>query len=176
MSTPEMDDTFERTVARSLRELPDVPGALERAAIALFPSATRPASASVPIRTVWRQVAAALSFDSWAAPGFAHGMRSAKSTTRHLLFAAEGRDIDLRITSPRQATYELTGQVLGPDEEGEAHLERVGTDTGTMRRCTLDSLAEFRIEGLEAGLYQLTLQMGDQRIALPPIELGEPTF
>ena len=173
MSTPEMDDMFGRTVALSLRELPDVPGALERAAIALFPTAPRAASAPAP--SVWRQVAAALSFDSWTGPGLAHGMRSTQSATRHLLFAAEGRDIDLRITSPRQKTYELTGQVLGPDEAGEAELQRVGADTSALRRSTLDSLAEFRIADLEPGQYQLTLQMGDQRIVFPPLELGKPT-
>jgi hypothetical protein len=177
MSTADFpsDNELGRQIARALRDLPDVPAPLERTAIALFDRVAPSSALQDVARALWHHVAAVLSFDSWAAPGFAHGMRSLRAPTRHLLFTAEGRDIDLRIAPMPEAAYALTGQVLGPDETGQVELQRVGADAGVGRQTALDPLGEFRIDDLVRGVYLITLQVGGERIVLPPLEVGEPT-
>jgi hypothetical protein len=117
-------------------------------------------------------IAAVLTFDSWAASALAAGMRSVRSPTRHLLFSAQGRDIDLRI-SPVGALYTLRGQILGPDDSGSVELALQGDDAAPTS-VVLDALGEFRIEGLQPGTYAMALQLGGQRIVLPPVDVGEP--
>jgi hypothetical protein len=120
-------------------------------------------------------VTAVLSFDSWAQPPLALGMRAGVSATRHLLFSAMGRDIDLRI-SPVADRFALAGQILGPDEVGMIELAAqpdVGSETPYAHVASLDILGEFRLDGVRGGTYRLTLRMGGDEIVLPPIEVGE---
>jgi hypothetical protein len=154
--------------------LADAPPSLVRAAIDLWP-------ASPPV--AWKSVAeaalhlaiAALRFDSWARPPVAMGMRAAVSDTRHLLFSALGRDIDLRI-SPAADHFTLTGQVLGPEEPGMVELIKHsgdGLNPSDSRVAPLDALGEFRLDRVRGGAYRLTLRVGGDEIALPPIVVGE---
>jgi len=166
------DAELMQRVRRALKDLPDAPLALQRAAIDLWSAA--PARASLletAARAVATRIAAALTFDSWSAPAFAHGMRSMRSPTRHLVFNAMGRAIDLRI-SPGVEGFGLIGQLLGPDEQGVAEV--VVSDEGIpeIRRAYLDAFGEFRIDQLPVGSFELTLAVGDEQIVLPPIEVG----
>ena len=145
------DDELGRQVGRAVRELPDVPAALERAAIGLFAARKRVPTAGEAARALWREVVAVLSFDSWATPAVASGMRSQRSPMRHLLYSAEGRDIDLRVAPAAAASFSLSGQILGPDEQGRIELEPIATDAGPARRAELDSLGEFRIDDIPSG-------------------------
>lgn len=163
------DDELAQALRRSLRELPDAPPALQHAAIGLWP-ATAPLAASAG--ALVRRVVAVLSFDSWGASGLAQGMRSLRSPTRHLLFSAEGRDIDLRI-APEHEAFVLAGQVLGPDDHGRVVLRGPDSQAGAERSVALDALGEFRLEGLPVGRYQLALALGDEEIVLPVIEVGD---
>ncbi len=167
------DQVFGRHVARAVRELPDAPEALQRSAIALFPAASALGALKSLAQAVVTQVSAVLAFDSWAAPAMAAGMRSGRSATRHLLFSAQGRDIDLRI-APEAGAFALAGQILGPDETGRVELVADADAGAPARVVPLDALGEFRIEGLPRGSYRLTLQLGSERVVLPPLELGEP--
>jgi hypothetical protein len=177
------DDAFGQLVRRAITELPDAPPAWQRAAIGLWAPAPGPVAVLQSLaRAAARQIAAALTFDSWAAPAVAHGMRSLRSPTRHLLFNAQGRDIDLRI-SPAAQAFALVGQVLGPDDAGSVMIERLGLEvagstslptSAGIRTAPLDSLGEFRLEGLEGGLYRMTLLLGDDEIVLQTVEVGEP--
>jgi hypothetical protein len=182
------DDAFGQLVRRAITELPDAPPAWQRAAIGLWAPAPSPVAVLQSLaRAAARQIVAALTFDSWAAPAVAQGMRSLRSPTRHLLFNAQGRDIDLRI-SPAEQAFALVGQVLGPDDAGSVMLEKLGlavagnpvlpaagTATAGIRTAPLDSLGEFRLDGLEGGLYRMTLLLGDDEIVLQTVEVGEPT-
>jgi hypothetical protein len=132
-------------------------------------------------RAALQQIAAVLTFDSWAAPALAAGMRSMRSATRQLLFSASGRDIDLRIDAMGDACS-LTGQVLGPDEAGVVRVAFLGHGAGAVagnaplapdREAVLDSLGEFRVDGLAPGHYRLTLLVGDDEITLPQVQVGE---
>lgn len=167
------DEAFSRLVARAVRELPDAPEALQRSAIGLFPAGGALGALKSLAQAVVTQISAVLTFDSWAAPALAAGMRSGRSATRHLLFSAQGRDIDLRI-APEAGAYALAGQILGPDETGRVELADAAAAGAPLRVAALDALGEFRIEGLPRGAYLLTLHLGNERIVLPPLEMGEP--
>ncbi len=118
-----------------------------------------------------RLLAAALRFDSWAGAPLAFGMRALPSDTRHLLFSAMGRDIDLRIT-PAEANFALAGQILGPDEAGRIELTPQAGQGEGRRVAPIDELGEFRLDAVQRGTYRLTLRLGGDEIVLPPIDVG----
>src|SRR5690348_729188 len=119
------DDEFDRLVQRAAK-LPDAPPALIRAAIDQWP-ATGGSVLQTAAKAVLNRVAAVLSFDSWAAGSLAFGVRAVPSDIRHLLFNAEGRDIDIRI-APAAGHFAVTGQILGPDETGTVELAHASGD------------------------------------------------
>jgi hypothetical protein len=167
------DDDLVQALQQASRELPDAPLAWQQAALALFQSSATSALLDTAA-ALGRLVRAALTFDSWAAPTLAGGMRSLRSPTRHLLYSAEGRDIDLRI-QPQGGQFSLSGQILGPDETGRIELAAL-EDAGAAaaREGALDALGEFRIDGVPAGLYRLTLHVGGAPIVVQPLEVGVP--
>lgn len=126
------------------------------------------------LRQVLRRVAAALNFDSRGTSAPAAGLRGSHAETRHLLFSAKGRDIDLRV-APLAEGYALSGQVLGPDEGGTIALAaqlRAGAPLPPPpRHAAIDALGEFHLEAIDPGTYVLTLQLGHDEIVLPPIEM-----
>lgn len=160
-------------LADQASRLPDAPRAWLDAAVALWKVAPR-AAAKPADSTLWNRVAAALSFDSWAAPQLALGVRSMASDNRHLLYSAKGRDIDLRVTLAADR-FALAGQILGPDESGEVVLALQNDSAGvaSARTARLDALGEFRLDGVEKGTYQLTLRLAHDEIVLPTIVIGE---
>jgi hypothetical protein len=167
------DDEFVYLVQRAVA-LPDAPRELVRAAIDLWAQreATPLADAA---RAGIRLVRAVLSFDSWARPPVALGMRGVAVDTRHLLFSAQGRDIDLRISRVADL-FALTGQIFGPDEAGLVELSVTHSstsDASDLRSTPLDAMGEFRLAGVHGGTYLLTLRMGGDEIVLPPIQVGE---
>ena len=164
------DPDFIAEVRRAVRTLVDAPEDWQKAAIGLWPTA--PSIWALAAGAVLRTLQAALSFDSWAQPAPALGMRSTATELRHLLYSVEGRDIDLRVV-PTGAEYSISGQVLGPDEHGVIELSSEGFGSRQSHVAALDGLGEFRIEGVRAGPYVLTLRLGQDEIVLPAIEVGE---
>ena len=166
------DDELLRKLRCAHDELPDAPPAMQRAAIDLWRAT--PASPSVASTAVHllKQLTAILSFDSWAASLAVQGMRSVQAPTRQLLFSADHRDIDLRV-SPTANVFSVAGQVLGPDTAGSIELlaQGVGIAAAT-HRAQLDPLGEFRIDGIHAGRYVMTLRLGGDEIVLPSIDVG----
>ena len=167
------DDEFAKLVQRAAA-LPDAPPALLRIALRQW-DAAQPSLLQAAAQAVVKRVVAALTFDSWAAGAMAFGVRAVPSDTRHLLFSAMGRDIDVRIT-PAANYFALTGQILGPDESGMIELASASgassAAAGT-KVTALDALGEFRLDGIPGGSYVLTLRLGEDEIVLPPIDLGE---
>lgn len=167
------DDEFARLVRRAAA-LPDAPPSLIHAAIDQW-HAARPSLLQATAKGILNRVAAALTFDSWAAGSLALGVRAVPSDTRHLLFTAEGRDIDVRI-APAGGRFEVTGQILGPDESGVIELAPASggeLDAASARAVALDDMGEFRLEGVRPGAYVLTLRVGEDEIVLPSIDVGE---
>ena len=168
LSDDELADLAQRAAM-----LPDAPLSQIRSAIDLWHQ-RRQSSLADLARSGLRLVQAVLSFDSWAQPAPALGMRAGASDTRHLLFSAQGRDIDLRIV-PVAEHFALSGQVLGPDGSGMIELATQREDlaaTDGPHVAALDELGEFRIDGVHGGTYRLTLRVGSDEIALPPIDVG----
>ncbi len=160
------DDAFAAQVRRAVQALPDAPAALQRRAVALWPAA----GVRQAVGAAVRRIAAVLSFDSWAAGGPALAMRSAESASRHLVYTAEGCDLDLRI-APGRGGFTLSGQVLGADAAGAVELADAATAAPAVRSA-LDELGEFRLDGIGRGVYRLTLHVGDDQIELPPLDVG----
>lgn len=183
------DEVLVQALQRARRELPDAPLAWQESAMALFSAQAAPLPTASALKdtavALGRLVRAALTFDSWAAPALAGGMRSLRSPTRHLLYSAEGRDIDLRINpqaGSQAGQFSLSGQILGPDETGRIELLALdGESEGQVQAAAqghegaLDALGEFRIDGVPAGLYRLTLHVGDAPIVVQPLEVGVPS-
>ena len=172
------DEQLLQQLHQAVRALPDAPLHWQRAAIDLWAQRAVPAQPALTAlaRAVLRQISAVLSFDSWATPGLAQGMRSLRSPTRHLLYSAEGRDIDLRVAASATAqadTFSLAGQILGPDQAGEVEL--ASSEAGTVHQAQLDALGEFRIDGLARGTYAMTLKLGAELVVLPPLAVGAST-
>ena len=166
------EDEFAQLVQRAIA-LPDAPAALLRAAIDQW-QPPQPSMLQSAAQAIIRRAVAALTFDSWSAGTLAFGVRSVPSDTRHLLYSAMGRDIDVRVT-PSASHFSMTGQVLGQDEAGDVELASAAGDgdTAGAKVTQLDTMGEFRFEGIPGGSYVLTLRFGDEEIALPPIDLGE---
>ncbi len=168
------DDEFEHLVHAAVA-LPDAPPALVRSAIALFRDA-QPSPIVAALDNALQRIRAVLTFDSWATGPAALGLRSmpSQAQSRHMLFSARGRDIDLRIVSAADS-YVLAGQILGPDETG---LVELSVDTQnpqaaqTIRTLALDELGAFHLDGLHAGTYCMTLKLGSDAVELPPIQVG----
>jgi hypothetical protein len=166
------EDEFAQLVRRAVG-LPDAPVALVRSAVGLW-AARAPSLWQAAAKAALHRLVAAVTFDSWAAGTMAFGVRGVPEQTRHLVYSAGGRDIDVRI-APAAKHFALTGQVLGPDESGMIELARAsghGGETAGAKVATLDPLGEFRIEGIPGGSYVLRLLLGEDEIVLPPIELG----
>lgn len=157
------DDELAAAARRAVQALPDAPASWVQRAIDLVPVESL-------VTQALRRLQAVLSFDSWAQPAPALGMRSAGDELRHLLYSVEGRDIDLRI-APAAGGWSLVGQVLGPDDSGVAELAPAGGEAP--HQAALDDMGEFRIDGLASGRYVLTLRLAGDEILLPALEVGQ---
>ena len=167
------DQEFE-ALLQAAAALPDAPPPLLRAAVNLW-KAPKPSVLQATAEALVQRITAVLSFDSWAAAPMAAGVRALPSDSRHLLFSAKGRDIDLRI-APVKDEFALTGQILGPDESGEVKLVQHLPDASDLPPpmvASLDALGEFRLEGIARGTYLLSVHVGSDEISLPPIEVGD---
>lgn len=164
-------------LARGAAQLRDAPDRWVNQAKSLWAAREKAATggaAAVALEIVER-IRAVLSFDSWTVSPLASGLRSMPSQTRHLLFSAQGRDVDLRI-NPSANTFMLTGQVLGPDEFGALELAKNDEQTASSRSVrvvTFNRYGAFSIEGVAPGTYVVTLRMNRTVIELPPILVGE---
>lgn len=169
--TQQTDDELLQSLHEAVAALPDAPIALQRAALALWP---QPLLAPAP--EWFKRIVALLSFDSWAGPALVTGMRSGSaSSTRHLLYSAEGRDVDLRVKCAGDA-YSVSGQILGPDESGTVHLVRVASSAdlpADERSTPLDALGGFAFAAVPPGHHVMTLRLAGVEIALPVIDVGE---
>jgi hypothetical protein len=155
------DAEFE-ALAREAARWPDAPPAWIRQALAAFPARTEATGLAGAVRRV---VQAVLAFDSFAQPPLAMGVRGLPSEFRHLLFNTPGRDIDLRL-APAAEGFQLSGLV-------SAQAVADGQPTGAAHQAQLDAMGEFRIGGLRAGVYRLTLDLADEQVVLPDLHIGE---
>jgi hypothetical protein len=167
---PLNDAELESLLSRALA-MPDAPPAWVAAAVGAWRERPR-VELTQALRALVEQVTAVLRFDSWAPSPLPVGVRGVPTATRHLLFSTQGRDIDLRIT-PHAGDFAVAGQVLGPDDSGSVELSADGTDVAGSHSAALDELGEFRLDRVPGGIYRMTLRLGGDEIALPPIAVGD---
>src|SRR5438105_644668 len=151
-------------VTRLMRNdaMEDAPRYARAAATALFRAHRKPAQSPL------RRVLAALKFDSLQmTPAF--GVRSGTATERQLLFSAGDNELHLQI-APVAESWQVTGQVLGPCAGGTVEL-RGASDTLSV---ALNELCAFTLVPLVAGVYTLTLRLGEVDLEIPELVIGEP--
>lgn len=125
----------------------------------------RPAAAPEPGPI--QRLIAVLKLDSWQTPGLAAGLRSTDIWPRALLLSAGDRDLDLQI-GPRGDGWQLSGQVLGPEERGTVVLSG-----GSLRlSVALNDLGEFVLPPVGAGRYVLQVSQGAYEIVVSDLEIG----
>lgn len=150
------DETLLAAGRRALRELPDAPSAAIRRAQAIGRGAPG----------VLDRIQAWLKIDSWATP--LPAMRSGGAEQRQLLFSADARDIDLRLTRA-DSGWALDGQVLGPCDSASLCVQRVGA---APHWVTLDELGAFHLNDLADGSYDVILYVDTDRVEFAQIDLG----
>jgi hypothetical protein len=118
---------------------------------------------------------AALVYDSFARPAMA-GVRSAEMADRQLLYDAGDYSIDLRIASSERTGADLTGQVL---KESDPTFESVSTLKVQIARgdevvfsTVTDEMGEFKLSGVERGLYNLRVELSDGSITVPDLSVS----
>lgn len=155
---PDADLAALLRASRGLEEPPQ--HAIERAY-----GAWRPRHVAAPAR---RTLAAVLGFDSLLMPAL--GVRGEGGTTRQLLYSAEGRDVDLRLSARADGSHGVSGQLLGPDRGGRVRLQV----EAHVQETAIDELGEFAFAPCPAGDARLALELGDTVIELPAFDLGAP--
>ena len=122
------------------------------------------------------QAIASLVFDSFARPALA-GVRSTETSNRQLLYRAGDYSVDLQIAPSEHAHADLIGQVL---KEGEASFESVSglkleiTRSGKIVfSAVTDEMGEFKVNGIEHGMYDLRVQLSEGSITVPEMPISE---
>lgn len=158
------DDAISNTLRAESQQV-DAPEHVIQRAFTLW----KPKTAQAP-QTLLSKVFAVLKFDSLTVSPVALGVRSIGSTTRQMLFSAEGRDIDVRV-APRSSgsckKWDVIGQVLGPDDNGSVSLRNASNEWSS----TLNELSEFHIEDVPEGEYQLMVMLNGSVIVLPDLKI-----
>jgi hypothetical protein len=178
LTPSEADERWEAAL-RASAQLEDAPESWIARAIdlaAAVPRALPEAPAQNLMGGLWA-AAARLVFDSQALRGLPAGVRSSAfdgpapaGATRQMLFSAEGRDVDLRITpNPDGSAYTLAGQVLGPDACGETEL-----GCGEFHAVVgWNELCEFTLADVPPGRCAVVLRGVDWALTLPEFDLAD---
>lgn len=119
---------------------------------------------------------ASIVFDSFARPAV-EGVRSTETANRQLLYRAGDYSVDLQIAPSEQARSDLIGQVL---KEGESLFESVSglkLDLARSGRIVFsavtDDMGEFKICGIEHGVYDLRVQLAEGSITVLDMPVSE---
>lgn len=98
----------------------------------------------------------------------AHGVRSAGTGARQILYSAGDYDIDLRVV-PQDETWIISGQVFGDDCMG-ARIELEGA-TG-LSQSALNTQCEFTLPPVPSGRYSFRLCLSDTEVEIQQLELS----
>jgi hypothetical protein len=91
---------------------------------------------------------------------------------RQVLYNADTYDLDLRIAPHDGGNWQISGQVLGPDDEDiiVGTVELSSTTPPTSVPC--NDLGEFVLPPVPAGRYRLTVRLPDLAITIEALEVG----
>lgn len=123
------------------------------------------------------QAIASLVFDSFARPALA-GVRSTETSNRQLLYRAGDYSVDLQLAAFEHSHVDLIGQVL---KEGEPSFESVSGLKLNLARggkivfsAVTDEMGEFKVGGIERGVYNLRIELSEGSITVPDLPISEP--
>jgi hypothetical protein len=104
-------------------------------------------------------------------------VRSTETANRQLLYRAGGYSVDLQIAPSEHSQLDLIGQVL---EEGQTSFESVSglklditRGAGVVFSAVTDEMGEFKVSGIEPGVYDLRVQLPEGSITLPDMPISE---
>jgi hypothetical protein len=169
----ETRDWYERVrVVAATDESTEPPSWVFKRAVKIFENRkTRPSL----IERIGERVAS-LVFDSLAQPVVA-GVRSTETTNRQLLYRAGNFNIDLQVAPAEDLRADLIGQIL---KEDEVAFESVsGLRLEVVRRgepvfsTVTDDMGEFKISGIDYGVYDLRIELEDGSITVPGLPLAQ---
>ena len=119
---------------------------------------------------------ASLVFDSFARTAPA-GVRSTETVNRQLLYRAGDYTVDLQIIPSEPRRADLIGQVL---KESDSSFESVcGLKLGITRadkmflNAITDEKGEFKVSGIEPGMYDLRVELSEGTITVPGLPVSE---
>jgi hypothetical protein len=122
------------------------------------------------------QAIASLVFDSVARQPLA-GVRSTETANRQLLYRAGNYSIDLQVAPSEHARADLIGQVLQESEptfESVAGLKLdVECDGKIVCSTVTDEMGEFKVTGLQLGVYNLRVELSEGSITVPDLPVSE---
>ena len=125
------------------------------------------ARAAAPKASIIQRVLAVMQID--LAPNkAAFGERSAAgSQARQMLFDAGENAVDLRVTAIKNG-FDIRGQILGDGfENGEIEI----ANNEMSVKVKIDKTSGFKVSGLPAGKYDLTIRGKNSEIVLEQLEL-----
>ena len=122
------------------------------------------------------QAVASLVFDSFRSPALA-GVRSTETANRQLLYRAGDYSIDLQIAPSEHTRADLIGQVLKESEPSFASVAGLKLDVarGDKIVCSTvtGAMGEFKVSGMEHGVYDLRVELPEGTITLPDLPVSE---
>lgn len=163
---PEPDDTELERQLRDSRSLEAAPEHVIQRAFTIW----QPRRAAAGPPSLVQRLVAAIGFDSGWTLLPAAGVRAAAARQRQMLFTIGSHDLDLRIRPQAGEGFLLSGQLLGPEVQGELSVQVADH----RQRVALDTLAEFRFDAVPAGECRLVLHLAGADCELPPVVLAAP--
>lgn len=174
-TTPSPQDDALEQALRASRVLEDAPESLITRTVAAVQALQAARAVTAPAAPgLLQRVMAVLAFDSAGAPPLAFGVRAGGPAPHQLLFTAQGHDVDLRITAAVPGAGDwwlLSGQVLGPQSQGQVSLSDAGGTIVT--QCALSEMGEFRLAAVSRGRYTLNLRLGTVEVVLPELSVPQ---
>ena len=82
--------------------------------------------------------------------------------------------MDLRITAAVPGAGDwwlLTGQVLGPQSQGQVSL--ADATGAVVTQCALSDMGEFRLAAVSRGRYTLNIRLGTVEVVLPELSVPQ---
>lgn len=120
-----------------------------------------------------QRLSAALSFDSGLQPSFGVRSAGAKEAQRQFIYSTDLADIALNVQPRVGGKFDLLGQVLPSGEEDPeeftVQLLKGGVEAGL---AAADDLGEFAFGEIEAGVYELVVNIGNYEILIPPFQVS----
>lgn len=122
------------------------------------------------------QAIASLVFDSLARPALA-GVRSTETANRQLLYCAGDYSLDLQIAPSEHTRADLIGQVLKESDPTFESVSGLKLDIarGGKIVCSAvtDEMGEFKVSGMEQGVYDLRVELFEGSITVPDLPVSE---